>query len=93
MVRHKKDGFSSRGGKKYSNAPRRQGPRYDDDDSEHPASRPSFKAACWDLGHCDPKRCSGKKLMRQGLMRELHVGQKHSGVILAPQPPKIPRYP
>ncbi|KAK0101688.1 ribosome biogenesis protein tsr3 [Cadophora gregata] len=84
MVRHKKDGFSSRGGKKYSNAPRRSGPRHDDDDSEHPASRPSFKAACWDLGHCDPKRCSGKKLMRQGLMRELHVGQKHSGVIISP---------
>ncbi|KAK2628806.1 hypothetical protein QTJ16_001909 [Diplocarpon rosae] len=84
MVRHKKDGFASRGGKKYSNAPRRQGPRHDGDDDEHPASRPSFKAACWDLGHCDPKRCSGKKLMRQGLMRELHVGQKHSGVIISP---------
>ncbi|KAK6582523.1 hypothetical protein PZA11_004931 [Diplocarpon coronariae] len=84
MVRHKKDGFSSRGGKRHSNAPRRQGPRPDGDEDEHPASRPSFKAACWDLGHCDPKRCSGKKLMRQGLMRELHVGQKHSGVIISP---------
>ncbi|KAH7370084.1 putative ribosome biogenesis protein TSR3 [Rhexocercosporidium sp. MPI-PUGE-AT-0058] len=84
MVRHKKDGFSSKNSKKYSNAPKRQGPRYDDEDQEHPASRPSFKAACWDLGHCDPKRCSGKKLMRQGLMRELHVGQKHSGVIISP---------
>ncbi|KAF8860722.1 DUF367-domain-containing protein [Acephala macrosclerotiorum] len=83
MVRHKKDGFSSRGGKKYSNTPRPRGPR-NDDDSEHPASRPSFKAACWDLGHCDPKRCSGKKLMKTGLMRELHIGQKHSGVIISP---------
>jgi pre-rRNA-processing protein TSR3 len=83
MVRHKKDGFSSRG-KKYSNAPRTRGPRDDGEDGEHPASRPSFKAACWDLGHCDPKRCSGKKLMKLGLMRELHVGQKHSGVIISP---------
>jgi pre-rRNA-processing protein TSR3 len=83
MVRHKKDNFSSRG-KKYNNAPRARGPRNNEEDGDHPASRPSFKAACWDLGHCDPKRCSGKKLMKLGLMRELHVGQKHSGVIISP---------
>jgi pre-rRNA-processing protein TSR3 len=82
MVRHKKDGFSSRG-KKYNNAPRPRGPR-NDEDGDSPSFRPSFKAACWDLGHCDPKRCSGKKLMKIGLMRELHVGQKHSGVIISP---------
>ncbi|KAF4637128.1 hypothetical protein G7Y89_g969 [Cudoniella acicularis] len=82
MVRHKKDGFSSRG-KKYNNAPKSRGPRNDDENGD-PSSRPSFKAACWDLGHCDPKRCSGKKLMKIGLMRELHVGQKHSGVIISP---------
>jgi pre-rRNA-processing protein TSR3 len=80
MVRHKKDGFSSRG-KKYNNAPRTRGPRGDDDSSEH---HPAYKAACWDLGHCDPKRCSGKKLMKLNLMRELAVGQKHSGVIISP---------
>ncbi|KAK0725311.1 hypothetical protein B0H67DRAFT_127320 [Lasiosphaeris hirsuta] len=45
---------------------------------------PALKAACWDLGHCDPKRCSGKKLMRLGLMRELHLGQRHAGVIITP---------
>lgn len=57
------------------------------DPSSSSASRPSkpaFKAACWDLGHCDPKRCSGKRLMKQGLMRELHLGQRHSGVIITP---------
>ncbi|KAK3346685.1 hypothetical protein B0T25DRAFT_284005 [Lasiosphaeria hispida] len=48
------------------------------------ARRPTLKAACWDLGHCDPKRCSGKKLMRLGLMRELHLGQRHAGVIITP---------
>ncbi|KAK0673590.1 hypothetical protein QBC41DRAFT_311116 [Cercophora samala] len=47
-------------------------------------SRPAFKAACWDLGHCDPKRCSGKKLMKLGLMRDLHLGQRHAGVIITP---------
>ncbi|KAH9828602.1 Ribosome biogenesis protein [Teratosphaeria destructans] len=44
-----------------------------------------FKAAAWDLNHCDAKRCSGKRLMRLGLMRELHVGQKHPGVVVSPK--------
>lgn len=57
--------------------------------SNYPSSsfsqpKPAFKAACWDLGHCDPKRCSGKRLMKQGLMRELHLGQRHNGVIITP---------
>lgn len=82
MVRHKKDNFSSRG-KKFGNAPRQRGPRNDNDDGT-PRARPEFKAACWDLGHCDPKRCSGKKMMKLGLMRDLHIGQKHSGVIISP---------
>ncbi|QUC17175.1 uncharacterized protein UV8b_01416 [Ustilaginoidea virens] len=45
---------------------------------------PAFKAACWDLGHCDPKRCSGKKLMKLGLMRPLQLGQRHNGVVITP---------
>lgn len=83
MVRHKKEGFAPRG-KKYSNPPRQRGPRNDNEDDDQPRARPSFKAACWDLGHCDPKRCSGKKLIKLGQMRELHIGQKHSGVIISP---------
>ncbi|QSZ31174.1 hypothetical protein DSL72_000737 [Monilinia vaccinii-corymbosi] len=84
MVRHKKDSFSSRG-KKYTNPPRNRGPRHHSDDESQPRpSRPAFKAACWDLGHCDPKRCSGKKLMKLNLMRELSIGQKHQGVIISP---------
>ncbi|KAK3385108.1 hypothetical protein B0H63DRAFT_179376 [Podospora didyma] len=55
-----------------------------DDGETKSYGRPSFKAACWDLGHCDPKRCSGKRLMKLGLMRELHLGQRHSGVIITP---------
>lgn len=83
MVRHKKDGFSSRG-KKYGNNPRPRAPRGGDGEDGEPYKRPDFKAACWDLGHCDPKRCSGKKLMKLGLMRDLAIGQKHSGVIISP---------
>ncbi|KAL5337044.1 hypothetical protein BJX70DRAFT_370978 [Aspergillus crustosus] len=79
MVRHKKDNFS-RGGKKFSNPRPRPGPR-DEDGST--SSRPPYKAACWDLGHCDPKRCSGKRLMQFGLMRELAIGQKFQGVVVS----------
>ncbi|CZR38513.1 uncharacterized protein FPRO_06296 [Fusarium proliferatum ET1] len=79
MVRHKKDFVSK--GRKGGPTPRR-GPRLDDDGDG--SSRPAFKAACWDLGHCDPKRCSGKKLMKLGMMRDLHLGQRHNGVIITP---------
>ncbi|RFU74679.1 pre-rrna-processing tsr3 [Trichoderma arundinaceum] len=89
MVRHKKD-FAARG-KKFGGrggAPRQ--PRHrDDEDAEASAGRPAFKAACWDLGHCDPKRCSGKKLMKLGMMRELHLGQRHGGVIITPNGKKV----
>lgn len=80
MVRHKKDNFS-RGGAKKSFTPRPR-PRGDNENSST-TSRPPFKAACWDLGHCDPKRCSGKRLMKIGLMRELSIGQRYPGVIVS----------
>jgi pre-rRNA-processing protein TSR3 len=89
MVRHKKD-FNPKG-KKFGHGtgpPRSRQPRQGEDGdaeaSSNPTSRPVFKAACWDLGHCDPKRCSGKRLMRLGMMRELHLGQRHNGVIITP---------
>ena len=81
MVRHKKDGFSSRG-KKYGNQPRYR-PSTRGEGGEPANIRPPFKAAGWDLEHCDPKRCSGKRLMHFGLMRELSVGQKFSGVVIS----------
>lgn len=86
MVRHKKDNFS-RGGKKAGPPRYRPSPRAGADDendtTEGGATRPPFKAACWDLGHCDPKRCSGKRLMNFGLMRELQIGHKHAGVVIS----------
>ncbi|KJX97770.1 RLI and DUF367 domain-containing protein [Zymoseptoria brevis] len=86
MVRHKKD-FSSKG-KKGSNGPARTFAQHTHPDRENGMNghkRPAYKAAAWDLNHCDAKRCSGKRLMRLGLMRELHVGQKHSGVVISPK--------
>ncbi|PVH92658.1 DUF367-domain-containing protein [Periconia macrospinosa] len=95
MVRHKKD-FKS--GKKYTNAPRTRPPRPRNSDDEGGSgaedgtrshTRKAPKPSCWDLGHCDAKRCSGKRLMRLGLLRELHVGQKFAGVVVSPKGKKV----
>lgn len=81
MVRHKKDNFR---GNKHAPRSRPRPARIADDADQTDAAQPPFKAACWDLNHCDPKRCSGKKLIRLGLMRDLHLGQRHNGVIITP---------
>ncbi|KAF1362441.1 DUF367-domain-containing protein [Lizonia empirigonia] len=70
--------------------PRRDSESDGENDAENPRpKKPEFKAACWDLGHCDAKRCSGKRLMRLGMMRELHVGQKFAGVVISPKGKRI----
>ncbi|KAF1934985.1 DUF367-domain-containing protein [Clathrospora elynae] len=95
MVRHKKD---FKGSQKFNKPAKARGPprprHHDDADEENDAAnarpaKPDYKAACWDLGHCDAKRCSGKRLMRLGMMRELHVGQKFGGVVVSPKARKI----
>lgn len=76
MVRHKKEANPKN--KKFapSRPPKPRG------DASTPEKLP-YKAACWDLGHCDPKRCSGKRLMQFGLMRELSIGQRFPGVVVS----------
>lgn len=36
-----------------------------------------------DFDHCDPRRCSGKRLARLGLIKDLRVGSKFRGVVVS----------
>jgi len=73
----------------------------DEDDKEQdtpgPSSAPSpltppvtdvtitVPVAMWDFDHCDPRRCSGKRLARQHIITELRIGSRFRGIVLSPK--------
>lgn len=47
-------------------------------------SSDKVKVVMWDLQQCDPKKCSGRKLQRHGLMKVIPLGRSFGGIILTP---------
>lgn len=52
------------------------------EDSSEDDQQPTIDTpvAMWDFNHCDPKRCSGKKLARNGLITSMKIGQRFRGI-------------
>ena len=61
---------------------------YENDSSKIEKKESEFQLPCplamWDLAHCDPKKCTGRRLVRKKAVKLLRLQQRFSGIILSP---------
>ncbi|XP_042493246.1 18S rRNA aminocarboxypropyltransferase-like isoform X2 [Macadamia integrifolia] len=55
-----------------------------DQANEEESPVPKVQLAMWDFGQCDSKKCTGRKLSRFGLLKELRVSNGFGGIVLSP---------
>ncbi|OON19426.1 methyltransferase domain protein, partial [Opisthorchis viverrini] len=55
-----------------------------DSSSESESSEQLVSTALWDFEQCDPRRCSGRKLVRMGITHLLRLNEGFGGVVLTP---------
>ncbi|XP_045824995.1 18S rRNA aminocarboxypropyltransferase [Trifolium pratense] len=58
--------------------------REGDNEEAEGLTQPKIKLAMWDFGQCDAKKCTGRKLSRFRLLKELRVTNGFGGVALSP---------
>ncbi|CAJ0916892.1 unnamed protein product, partial [Mesorhabditis belari] len=63
--------------------------RSDDDlsggsDADSQVTQTTVKLGMYDFNQCDPKRCSGRRLVRFGLIDEIRLGTRFPGLMLSP---------
>jgi pre-rRNA-processing protein TSR3 len=62
--------------------PRKQN-RFDGRSGSHPNAL-GVDLRMWDLGQCDAKKCTGRRLCKRGILREMAVGTSFRGIVLSP---------
>lgn len=56
----------------------------DGQDREQVVKASGVRLGLWDFGQCDPKRCSGRRLARMGVVSEFKLNYRFPGIILTP---------
>ena len=44
-----------------------------------------LRLSLWDFAQCDPKRCTGARLVKRGLVRSMPLKQSFKGIVLSPR--------